>query len=815
MRGIGALWTAGLLAAALMVPGAGTATAQSSAQSSPSIVVPGQPAGSDLDNTPLRHGPCPVPPAQTWSQVEKDAWQRICAGIAANLGAQPSPDNEDSKPKLPKDPLPERKLSTAFLYQILSDPRYLEAVTFRGIVIRNADFPETVDLSHLVLDKPLRIEGSRFFKPLMMRQFRSSSDLDLSNSNFLYNPPMPEDESQPLPPPALDLTEARIDLSLTLRGVQAGDAVLSDIVVGRHVQLDRSVIYGRLYLNGAHIAGMLWLRDAQLDAGLSGRLMDVGKDVVLSFMFAGAPGNIDGGLDWKNPSATDIDLSNSHIQGTLSFGRGVGIAMPPELSQLAREEAEQKAREAEREALGETTELAQRGNTIDIREDERFAGERYDVLVDYLNLGQVDVGGDLAVRDSKINYVNLDDARAGGDLWLTNGEFFEASLSATNVGGFLLLQDTTIKKRLSLESAEIGRHLVMGPQTRIEDQLHMPSLNVHGGFYANGATVQGAADLQSAVVGGDLMLTRGTTFIQPIDASFARIGQSLDLNGGRFDSVNLTGAVIGGELRLVAGRSAAEFTAEAFLDLSNARADSLQDVTDVWPDHLDLVGFTYRQFGGSETPKGPGIPVGSGTQSGQAFAQAVGRDSASCQSNFDSIRAALFGGRAEPHDPSKLLCWLARQQPFSPAPYKQLASVLQQAGEPNTAVAVLHGGRMRQWNETPWWPSFGPKIATAVPWALTGFGNYPFRMAFWVLVLVVVGMVVFARDPSPEFRSFSKLQLLIYSLDMLMPVVHLRHRNYQIELHSWVRYYLYAHRIAGYVLLTFLAAALISGGGLD
>jgi hypothetical protein len=49
-----------------------------------------------------------------------------------------------------------------------------------------------------------------------------------------------------------------------------------------------------------------------------------------------------------------------------------------------------------------------------------------------------------------------------------------------------------------------------------------------------------------------------------------------------------------------------------------------------------------------------------------------------------------------------------------------------------------------------------------------------------------------------------------YSFDMLLPVIKLRDAHYQIDLAGWPRYYFYVHKVAGFVLASFLVAG-ISG----
>jgi hypothetical protein len=49
-----------------------------------------------------------------------------------------------------------------------------------------------------------------------------------------------------------------------------------------------------------------------------------------------------------------------------------------------------------------------------------------------------------------------------------------------------------------------------------------------------------------------------------------------------------------------------------------------------------------------------------------------------------------------------------------------------------------------------------------------------------------------------------------YSFDMLLPIIKLREEHYKMDLSGWPRYYFYGHKIAGYVLASFLIAG-ISG----
>ena len=47
-----------------------------------------------------------------------------------------------------------------------------------------------------------------------------------------------------------------------------------------------------------------------------------------------------------------------------------------------------------------------------------------------------------------------------------------------------------------------------------------------------------------------------------------------------------------------------------------------------------------------------------------------------------------------------------------------------------------------------------------------------------------------------------------YSLDMLLPGIHLREQHYEVDLKTGAKYYFYIHKIIGYTLAFFLLAGL-------
>jgi hypothetical protein len=87
-----------------------------------------------------------------------------------------------------------------------------------------------------------------------------------------------------------------------------------------------------------------------------------------------------------------------------------------------------------------------------------------------------------------------------------------------------------------------------------------------------------------------------------------------------------------------------------------------------------------------------------------------------------------------------------------------------------------------------------------------GYGYFLWLAVAWSLIFVAVGVTVLMI--SGQGRANRMPYGLVYSLDMLLPIVKLRESNYKIELAGWARYYFYIHRLMGYVLGSFLIAGL-------
>jgi len=116
---------------------------------------------------------------------------------------------------------------------------------------------------------------------------------------------------------------------------------------------------------------------------------------------------------------------------------------------------------------------------------------------------------------------------------------------------------------------------------------------------------------------------------------------------------------------------------------------------------------------------------------------------------------------------------------------------------------VLYAGSLREWHNSTglaW-------LWQVMRWAIIGFGLYPQRAGLWILALVPLGAIIFGFDPSVRLRAMRFIDRLIYSLDALLPFITLRSEHNSFDLQSWPKYYLYFHKVMGYVLIAFLLAA--------
>lgn len=216
------------------------------------------------------------------------------------------------------------------------------------------------------------------------------------------------------------------------------------------------------------------------------------------------------------------------------------------------------------------------------------------------------------------------------------------TLHTLSLSNSVFTAPVNMEKMKTVKSVHL-RGAAFGGEVRLADS------RIGGSLDMKGARFQGTVNMEKINVAGSLLLA-GALFEEAALLAAARIAGKLSLAGARLCQVDMSHAHIEGELRL--GRENGLRTSwgkDARLLLNDAFAAAIVDSPDAWPEHLHLDGFVYN-----------------------------------------SITGDGGGGPMAQREVAWLKWWLRRHRPFSPQPYKQLAQVLDKAGQPEKARDIRH-----------------------------------------------------------------------------------------------------------------------------
>jgi hypothetical protein len=342
-----------------------------------------------------------------------------------------------------------------------------------------------------------------------------------------------------------------------------------------------------------------------------------------------------------------------------------------------------------------------------------------------LNAEGAKVGGSVFVRYnfSAEGEVSLFNAEIGGDLDCGDGKFqnpakaeIPGSGMALNavgakIGGSVFLRwNFSAHGCVQLFGAEIGRSLDCGGgKFQNPAKVKIPSSGValgaeiakFGGPVSlnNNFSPEGEVRLVNAQIRGDLDCGGGK-FQNPVNAAIPGSGVALNakginIEGSMFlrEGFSAVGAVKLGNARITRSFSSDKAAFES-LDLIDAFAGSIVDDEESWPQagKLSLDGFVYGRISGG------------------------------------------------PLDAYKRLEWLGRQPPsFARQPYRQLASILGNAGDDLGARQVLSKMQRTAWEQSGW--PLRP-ISHLLRFTI-GYGYFPLRAVWLLLALVLIGSSVY------------------------------------------------------------------------
>ncbi|WTW98014.1 oxidoreductase [Streptomycetaceae bacterium NBC_01309] len=169
-----------------------------------------------------------------------------------------------------------------------------------------------------------------------------------------------------------------------------------------------------------------------------------------------------------------------------------------------------------------------------------------------------------------------------------------------------------------------------------------------------------------------------------------------------------------------------------------------------------------------------------------------------------TVYAAVQAG-SRPLDVAARLDWISRETDgYRPQPYEQLAAYYRSVGHDELARHVLLVKERRHRRTLP---PVRRTMSRLLDWTV-GYGYRPARALLWMVGLAVVGAVVFSLDrPSPTGPSSGSFNVVVYTLDMLLPVSVFDERSSWSAsgAAAWVGY---ALRAAGWLLTTAVIAGL-------
>jgi hypothetical protein len=444
----------------------------------------------------------------------------------------------------------------------------------------------------------------------------------------------------------------------------------------------------------------------------------------------------------------------------------------------------------------------------------------------------------------------------------------EVRLVYSKIGGALECQGAELSneggRTLFADGAEIGRAALLN-RVRSTGELRIASARIGGSFEVDGAVlvnpgdralnierlevrenlfgrareeaspplqVRGLVDLTSARIGGALELHRARLINPGADCLFAerlfvesnavfsmisaeglvRLGSSR-VNGQLvFTDAELIGA---GERSLSADRVEVgddayfdRIKAERHIGLTGARvAGALSfDGAELGYDGLAL-DLSEAHVGSKLTLRYARTPRGGVDLTGASL-RAIEDDPRTWPARLRLRRCEYDDLRASPDvGVDGRLEWLRRDpQGYVPEPYEQLISHYRRHGQEVDArrVAIARERRRREVLPRPWrvWNRF---LEMSV-----GYGYTPWKAGAWLLVLLAAGTIVFAgayphdltRAHADGVRPF---QPLIYTLDVMVPVVNLHQRDEWVA-RGYAEWVAFALTLSGWLLTTALVA---------
>ena len=367
-------------------------------------------------------------------------------------------------------------------------------------------------------------------------------------------------------------------------------------------------------------------------------------------------------------------------------------------------------------------------------------------------------------------------AHVAGQLECTGGHF-------SNAGGEALVAD----------NLRVDQDMFCSQDFRADGRVSLIGAHVGGNLECTGGRFSNA-DGEALVadnlqVDQDMFCDNGFTVEGRVSLLGAHVVGQLDCTGGHFSNpggtaLNAEGLIVGQDMTCLDG-----FSVQGRLSLAGAQViGAYRDVRASWPPALGIDRFVYGSIDPAVTPASDRWDV-------RWWRWGPLR----------TLNWLIHGGSI-----AERLEWLALNTPgYSPQIYEQLAGVYRRTGRDEEArkVAIAKQRRRRaQLNLA------GKAWNVLLHWTV-GYGYRTWQAGLWLLGLLAVGSMVFGAfyptqlTPAHPAGELPPFHPLIYTLDLLLPVVTLHQRDAWIA-QGAAQWWVVGFTLAGWILTSAVVLSL-------